>query len=115
MASIFDSDDIEVSPTQTAKALGDGSIQLIDVREQHEWDEGRIEGAVHIPLADLTGSVSRIDKGRPVVFQCKSGGRSLMAAQAFQASGYEAYSMAGGLEQWDNLRLPMIPEGATVA
>jgi rhodanese-related sulfurtransferase len=115
MASIFESDDIEVSTSQTAKALADGSIQLIDVREQDEWDEGRIEGAVLIPLGELTGNVSKIDKSRPVVFQCKSGGRSLMAAQAFRASGFDAYSMAGGLMDWDNQRRPMVPEDGTVA
>jgi rhodanese-related sulfurtransferase len=115
MASIFESDDIEVSTSQTAKALADGSIQLIDVREQDEWDEGRIEGAVLIPLGELTGNVSKIDKSKPVVFQCKSGGRSLMAAQAFRASGFDAYSMAGGLLDWDNQRRPMVPEDGTVA
>ncbi len=115
MASIFESDDIEVSTAQTAKALADGAIQLIDVREQDEWDEGRIPGAVLIPLGELTGNVSKIDKGTPVVFQCKSGGRSLMAAQAFRASGFDAYSMAGGLMDWDNQRRPMEPENGTVA
>ena len=115
MASIFESDDIEVSTSQTAKALADGNIQLIDVRERDEWDEGRIEGAVLIPLGELTGNVSRIDKSKPVVFQCKSGGRSLMAAQAFRASGFDAYSMAGGLLDWDNQRRPMVPEDGTVA
>jgi rhodanese-related sulfurtransferase len=115
MASIFESDDIEVSTAQTAKALADGAIQLVDVREQDEWDEGRIEGAVLIPLGQLTGNASKIDKGRPVVFQCKSGGRSLMAAEAFRTAGYDAYSMAGGLLDWDNQRRPMVPEDGTVA
>lgn len=115
MASIFGSDDIEVSPEQTAKALADGSAQLVDVREQHEWDEGRIEGAVHIDLNSLGANASKIDKSRPVVFQCKSGGRSMMAAEAFRAAGYDAYSMAGGLQLWDAQSRPMVPEDGTVA
>ncbi len=115
MASTFESDDIEVSTAQTAKALADESIQLIDVREPDEWAESHIEGAVHIPLGELTGNAGKIDKATPVVFQCRSGGRSMMAAEAFRAAGYDAYSMAGGLMDWDNQRRPIVPEGGSVA
>jgi len=116
MPSIFDSDDIEVSPEQTAQALADGSAQVIDVREQYEWDEGRIEGAIHIELERLASrGPSQIDKKEPVIFQCRLGARSAMAAHAFRAAGYDAYSMAGGIARWDGEGRPMVPEGATVA
>lgn len=115
MPSIFDSDDIEVSPEQTAKALADGSAQVVDVRERYEWDEGRIDGTIHIELERLASNADRIDKGKPVIFHCRLGARSAMAAQAFRGSGYEAYSMAGGIQLWDDQRRPMVPDGATVA
>lgn len=117
MSSIFDSDDIEVSPEQTAKALADATAQVIDVREQYEWDEGRIEGTTHIELERLASAAQggEIDRDKPVIFHCRLGSRSAMAAQAFRASGFDAYSMAGGIQLWDDQRRPLIPEGATVA
>lgn len=107
-------DEIEVSPEDTANALTDGSAQVIDVREQHEWDEGRIEGTTLIPLGELGAHVGELASDKPIIFHCRVGGRSLRAAEAARASGYEAYSMAGGIELWDAQRRPMIPDGATI-
>ena len=116
MRSTFDSDDIEVSPEQTAKALADGTAQVIDVREQYEWDAGRIPGEVrHIELERLSSQAGSIDKDKPVVFQCRLGARSLMAAQAFRRAGYDAYSLAGGLQAWHDAGLPLDPPDGTVA
>ena len=50
-----------------------------------------------------------------MIFSCKVGSRSAMAAQAFRASGYDAYSMAGGIRLWDDQRRPMEPEDGVVA
>jgi rhodanese-related sulfurtransferase len=50
-----------------------------------------------------------------VIFQCRSGARSLMAAQAFRRAGYDAWSMAGGLEQWVAEGREIEPAGGRVA
>jgi rhodanese-related sulfurtransferase len=50
-----------------------------------------------------------------VIFYCRVGARSAMAAQAFRASGYEAYSMSGGLRRWADEDRPLAPAGGTVA
>jgi rhodanese-related sulfurtransferase len=50
-----------------------------------------------------------------VVFYCRVGARSTMAAQAFRASGYEAYSMTGGLVRWAGEGRTLVPEGGHVA
>jgi len=115
MPSVFDSDDIEVTPEQTAQALAEDGAQVVDVREQYEWDEGRIEGALHIEMERLASSADKIDRERPVIFHCRLGARSAMAAQAFRRAGYDAYSMAGGIMRWANEVRPMVPDGATVA
>jgi hydroxyacylglutathione hydrolase/adenylyltransferase/sulfurtransferase len=115
MRSSFDSDDLEVSPEQAAKALADGTAQVVDVREQYEWDAGRMPGAIHIALGELMSSAGAIATDKPVIFACRVGGRSAMAAQAFRASGYEAYSMAGGILLWDDQRRPLEPEDGVVA
>lgn len=108
------SDQIEITPEDTARGLEEGRVQVVDVREQHEWDAGRIPGVRHIELQHLTAQAQSIDRERPVVFQCLSGVRSLMAAQAFRQAGYDAYSMAGGIAAWDAEGRPLEPAGARV-
>jgi len=115
MPSVFDSNDIEVTPEQTAAALADDGAQVVDVREQYEWDEGRIEGVLHIEMQRLASAADKIDRERPVIFHCRLGARSAMAAQAFRRAGYDAYSMAGGIQRWADESRPMVPDGATVA
>jgi rhodanese-related sulfurtransferase len=108
--------ELEVTHDDVKRRLDAGQIQVVDVREPEEWDAGRIAGDVrHIPLGALQEQAGTLDPERPVVFSCKSGGRSLWAAQAFRAAGVEAYSMAGGLEAWLEAGLPVDPPGGTVA
>jgi len=108
--------DLEVEPAQVARSLDeDPSVQVVDVREDHEWEDGRIAGTRHIALGELTGRAATIDRARPVVFYCRVGARSAMAAQAFRASGYEAYSMRGGIVQWAAEGRPLEPDGGRVA
>jgi hydroxyacylglutathione hydrolase/adenylyltransferase/sulfurtransferase len=115
MPSIFDSESIEVTPEQTQTALADDSAQVIDVRETYEWEAGRIDGALHIELERLASNAAKIDTDRPVIFHCRLGARSAMAAQAFRGVGIDAYSMAGGLKRWADEGRPLTPEGAVVA
>jgi rhodanese-related sulfurtransferase len=107
--------DIEIAPEDAQRRLDAGEAQLVDVREQYEWDAGRIPDVRHIEIERLSSQASTIDKDRPVVFLCRAGVRSLMAAQAFRAGGFEAYSVAGGIERWHAEGRPMEPDGAKVA
>jgi rhodanese-related sulfurtransferase len=92
--------EIEVTPEHTEGALADGSAQVVDVREPYEREAGYIPGSVHIGLQDLAAQAQTLDRERPVIFTCRTGARSLMAAQAFRQAGFDAWSMAGGLELW---------------
>lgn len=89
-------------------------LQLIDCREQYEWDAGRIEGALHIPLNRImAGGEGELAKDRPVVVVCRSGNRSELAAMMLQARGYEAHNLEGGMEAWAALGLPFsAPDGS---
>lgn len=73
---------------------------MVDVRTPEERAEGTIEGSIEIVLDELMQRADDIPRDRPVVFYCRSGSRSYMAAQAFRQGGYDAYSMAGGFEAW---------------
>ncbi|TML32308.1 MAG: rhodanese-like domain-containing protein [Actinobacteria bacterium] len=90
-------------------------MDLIDVREQYEWDAGRIAGARHIDLERLAGRAGEVDRERPVVFQCRLGARSAMATQAFRAAGWDAYNLTGGITEWVRRGLPIEPEDGYVA
>ena len=105
----------DLSPKRVAELLGDGETQLVDVRRSDEHEAGRIAGAVHIELDRLPADAGSLDRGRPIVFYCRSGSRSAMATDAFRASGYDAYNMAGGLEAWVESGLPIEPAGGRVA
>jgi len=93
----------------------DAGAQLVDVRAEHEWEMGRIPGAVHLPLAELAERAGEIDKGRPVVLYCRGGNRSTMAAEALGAEGYEAMKLSGGIVGWAEAGKTLEPEGGQVA
>ncbi|HEX9311727.1 MAG TPA: rhodanese-like domain-containing protein [Actinomycetota bacterium] len=83
-------------------------FQILDVREPYEWQAGRIEGAIHIPLARLMAGGERgvLDPSRPVVVICRSGNRSELAATMLQARGFDASNLEGGMEEWAKEGLP---------
>jgi rhodanese-related sulfurtransferase len=82
--------------------------QIIDVREQWEWDAGHIDGAVHIPLNDVMAGreQDRLDAGRPIAVICRTGNRSELGALILQARGFEAHNVEGGMEAWSTAGLP---------
>jgi rhodanese-related sulfurtransferase len=116
MGATDEAAEIDVDPERVAEWLAeDPTLQVIDVREPYEWEAGHIEGTRHIALAELSGLASTFQHDRPVIFYCRLGSRSDMAAQAFRASGYEAYSMRGGLVRWAQEDRPLSPQDGHVA
>lgn len=82
---------------------------LVDVRESDEHALGLAEGAIAAPRAELETEPGRFLTGRrPVLLICGSGRRSMLAAQALAAKGYQSlYSVAGGMTAWQAGGLPM--------
>ncbi len=79
------------------EALLEQGAVLVDVREQEEVDEGMIEGAVHMPLSEFENFSEDISKTHPTVFYCRSGRRSLKAAElASEWTDQPLYSLGGG-------------------
>jgi rhodanese-related sulfurtransferase len=77
-------------------------IQLVDCREDHEWEAGRVEGAIHIPLNRImAGEGQDLDHDTPIAVICRSGNRSELATMMLQARGFDAYNVQGGMEAWD--------------
>ena len=110
----FENAEMEITAPRAADLLADGAT-VIDVRETYERDAGYIEGTRHIELERLASSADQIDRDRPVVFHCRLGMRSAMAASAFRAAGYDAYTLSGGIQAWVDAGLPIAPDGGYVA
>ncbi len=107
--------DLEVSRAETLARHRGGEIELVDIREPYEYAAGRIPGARHIELDRLSAHTDELDTGRPIVFYCRLGARSAMAAEAFRRAGYDAWSMAGGLDAWARNGFPLEPDDGIVA
>ncbi len=111
----FDDDNIEVGPQRAADLIRAGSVQLVDVREPYEVEAGRIDGSRHIELERLAAQADTIGRDTPVLFYCRLGARSAMAANAFRRAGYEAYSLTGGITAWQEQGQPLTPDDGFVA
>lgn len=95
----------EWTPSQVQDALSQkkDDLVLIDVREKHEWNEGHIPGALHVPRGFLELQIEEAvpDRSKQIVLYCAGGVRSLMAGNTLQQMGYEnVISMSGGFGQW---------------
>ena len=115
MTHPFHADDVDVDADAAKERIDAGDVQLVDVREPYEWDAGRIAGARHIELERLASEAGSLDRDRPVLFYCRLGARSGMAASAFRRAGFEAYSIDGGLTEWHSRGLPLEPDDGSVA
>ena len=105
----------ELDPERVKELLDRGEIELVDVREQYEWDAGRIAGSRHIELERVAARADELPRDRPIVFQCRLGARSALVTEAFRASGWDAYNLSGGLTAWVDRGLPIEPQGGHVA
>ncbi|WIM70691.1 rhodanese-like domain-containing protein [Corynebacterium suedekumii] len=82
--------------------------QLIDCREDNEWNVDHAAGAVHIPLSEFVSRIDEIDLDRDVYLICKAGGRSLQAAEYLeQVKGITPVNVEGGTDAWREAGLPM--------
>ncbi|MDQ3728115.1 MAG: rhodanese-like domain-containing protein [Actinomycetota bacterium] len=106
---------LEIDPAEVARKTGAGEVELIDVRRDYEHEAGHIAGSRNIEMNDLTAAAGSIGKDRPVVFYCRGGSRSAMAAEAFAQAGFEARNMTGGITAWTEQGLPLEPEDGEIA
>lgn len=88
--------------------------QILDVREQDEWDDGHIPGAIHQPYHDIDAVPEGVDPGRTVAVVCGSGQRAAVAASLLQRHGAQdvVHVVEGGVPQWKSEGWPIEePEG----
>jgi molybdopterin/thiamine biosynthesis adenylyltransferase/rhodanese-related sulfurtransferase len=101
----------EITPRELAERLRAGDVDLLDVREPHEWEIGRIPGARLVPLATLPEALPTLDSAHDIVVHCKSGVRSAKAVRQLQAAGFRrVWNLAGGILRWSDEVDPTVPK-----
>ncbi len=96
-----------VTVQQLHEATQAGAL-VLDVREPFEFAEGHVEGAVLVPLATVAARAGEFPKDEPVYVFCRTGNRSLQAAQTLVAAGYtDVRNVEGGIVAWTAARLPV--------
>ncbi len=102
----------EVTPMEIASQVQDGKIILIDVRGESEWKELHIEQAQRCFLGKLPEMVAKFQGDCTLAFQCRSGGRSAIAASIAQAAGVKkVLNLQGGINAWASAGLPVVEHG----
>ena len=101
----------EIEPTILSSRLAAGdALDIIDVREPHEWAIARIDGARLIPLASLELRLAELSPEREIVVHCKVGGRSAQAVRRLRAAGFpRVWNLAGGIQRWSREVDPSVP------
>lgn len=92
-----------VSPKDAATMRVKDKAVIVDVRENNDWNELQIHGAIHIPLSQLHERLPELEryKNRPVITQCQAGMRSAQAQLILKAAGFsKVYLMNGGIQAW---------------
>jgi len=90
----------EFTTTQVENLLGE-ELNLIDVREVEEVAQGKIPGAINIPLGLLEFRMHELDKAKEYIMVCRSGGRSAQASKFLESHGFNVINMTGGMLAWE--------------
>jgi len=103
-------DEVGAADARERVAPAGGATLFLDVREQDEWDEGAVPGAIHIPRGQLESRIEGLlpDRSREIVVYCAGGSRSAFAAKSLGELGYEnVASLAGGFTDWKRNGYPV--------
>ncbi len=97
------------TPTETAKAMDDGSATVLDVRGRSEWEQGHLPGIEVIPVGWLPDHLDELPREGDLILHCLSGGRSAIAASLLHRAGFRNVShMEGGYRGWGAEGRPII-------
>lgn len=91
-----------ITPKEVESQLNERKeLNIIDVRETDEVAEGKIPGAVNIPLGLVEFRMHELDKSEEYIIVCRSGGRSGRASQLLDSHGFQVVNMTGGMLSWE--------------
>ena len=102
----------KIAPLDAKRLLDQGAI-LVDIREADEHAREKVLGAHHLALSTLDQADLALHEGRPVIFHCKSGARTMGNASRLAqkvGGGCEAFIIDGGLDAWKKAGLPVVTD-----
>jgi rhodanese-related sulfurtransferase len=104
----------QLSPKQAWDRITQGNVEVIDVREPHEWSAGHVPTARSVPLGRFRENPKALEARAPaLIFACAAGVRSETAARLATQQGFkEVYNLAGGTRAWAKAGLPLDRESA---
>ena len=97
-----------VSVQDLPDPLPDGT-SVLDVREHVEWEHGHIDGALHVPMTELTRRLDEVPDGRTVVV-CRVGARSAQVVAYLTQLGHDVVNLDGGMIEWADAGRAMVSE-----
>ena len=102
----------EIDAGAANQRIAEGAA-VLDVREIDEWNAGRVDGSLHIPLGELGARQGEVPTDQALVVVCRSGARSARATAALLAADYDAVNLAGGLKAWEAEGRPLTTDDGT--
>ena len=99
-----------LSPLLAVTKMNSSDTIIVDVREPHEYIKGHIEGSRNIPVEKIANQLASLEKYKtqPVIIACQSGTRSIPACKTLTNAGFEkVYNISGGMQGWEDSKLPM--------
>ena len=100
-----------VSPLDATRLINHSNAIVVDVRENKELGDGLIINSIHVPLADLTNQLKKLEKykSKPIIISCRSGHRSASACKTLRKHDFEqVYNLRGGIMAWSKDGLPLV-------
>jgi len=100
----------EIGTLEATRLMNDGHALVLDIRDNAEFNAGRVPKSKNIPLADLDKRIDEIAKfkGKPVIIACKTGTRSAAALRTLKQQGFsDLYQLQGGVTAWQQASLPL--------
>ena len=99
-----------ITTTEAVVLMNRSKPLILDVRDEAEFAAGHIQGAKHIPVADLSARLKEIEKykDKPVMVNCQRGMRSAKACEILKANGFaQLHNLNGGLDAWIEAKMPV--------
>jgi rhodanese-related sulfurtransferase len=98
------------SPSQIIDLINREDAVVLDLRSADDFKEGRIAGAISVPLAEFGKDLKKLEKykKRPVIVTCQNGQKSVQIMHKLKKLGYTAYVLGGGVAAWKGANLPLV-------
>jgi rhodanese-related sulfurtransferase len=104
--------EFEISPEIVSEMTqSEEEFVLLDVREDWEWERAHLEGAIHIPLSELSGRLGELHPELSIIVYCHKGEQSLDACLLLWEAGYrKVRALSGGIDLWSEVIDPEVPK-----